>query len=189
MKMNMNYDCSYGDIGYAFYWMTLDMSYPQVDSLSNNASTGNPQEDPEGSQALLAAVAEDNSRPSRPDKPQGSRTGTVQKSYSFSTSAIDPDGDDIQIIFDWGDGSTSQTEMVKSGTSVQMTHSWSQAGTYQIRAMARDKNNAESLWSTGKAVRIYADAATARIKEQPAARIKTEKTGQDKRTCPCFKKS
>ena len=31
MNMDMNYDCSYGDIGYAFYWMTLDMSYPQGD--------------------------------------------------------------------------------------------------------------------------------------------------------------
>jgi len=187
MKMDMNYDCSYGDIGYAFYWMTLDMSYPQEDSLRNTASTSNPQEDPEGAQALPAAVAGANSRPSRPDKPQGSKTGTVQKSYSFSTSAIDPDGDDIQIIFDWGDGSTSQTEMVKSGTSVQMTHSWSQAGTYQIRVMARDKNNAESLWSTGKAVRIYVAAAP--TKEQPAAGVKTEKAGQDKRTCPCLKRS
>jgi len=175
MNMDMNYDCAYGDIGYAFYWMTLDMSYPQ--------------EDPERSQALPSAVAGDNSQPSRPDKPQGSRTGTVQKSYSFSTSAIDPEGDDIQITFDWGDGSTSQTEMVKSGTSVQMPHSWSQAGTYQIRAMARDKNKAESLRSPGKAVRIYTDAVTARIKEQPAAGAKTEKAGKDKRTCPCSKKS
>jgi hypothetical protein len=171
MNMDMNYDCSYGDIGYAFYWMTLDMSYPQEDS--------------ERSQALPSAVTGANSRPSRPDKPEGSRSGTVKKSYSFSASAIDPDGDDIQIIFDWGDGSTSQTEMVKSGTLTQMPHSWSQAGNYQIRVMARDKNNAESLWSSGKAVRIYTDAATARTKERPAARVETEKAGQEKRTCPC----
>jgi hypothetical protein len=173
MNMDMNYDCSYGDIGYAFYWMTLDMSYPQ--------------EDPERSQALLAAVAGDNSRPSRPDKPQGDRTGIVQKSYSFSASAIDPDGDDLQITFDWGDASTSQTEMVKSGTLAQMPHSWSQAGTYQIRVMARDENNAKSLWSAGKAVRIY--AAAARTQDRPASGAKKEKAVQDRGTCPCSKKS
>ncbi|MDD4447360.1 MAG: C1 family peptidase, partial [Methanothrix sp.] len=187
MNMDMNYDCSYGDIGYAFYWMTLDMSYPQVDSLSNSASTSNPQEDTERSQALPAAVAGANSRPSRPDKPQGNRTGTVQKSYGFFASAIDPDGDDLQITFDWGDGGTSQTEMVKSGTLTQMPHSWSQAGTYQIRVMARDKNNAKSLWSAGKAVRIF--AAAARTQDRPAARAKKEKAGQDRGTCPCSKKS
>jgi hypothetical protein len=148
-----------------------------------------PQEDPGWSQALPAAAAGTNSQPAKPAKPQGSRTGTVQKPYSFTAIAIDPDGDDLQITFDWGDGSTSQTEMIKSGTLAQMPHSWSQAGTYQIRVMARDKNNAKSLWSAGKAVRIYADAATARIKKQPAARAKTENGGQDKGTCPCSKKS
>lgn len=173
MNMDMNYDCTYGDIGYAFYWMTLDMSYPQ--------------EDLEWSQAFPDAMASPNQQPVKPDKPQGSRTGTLQKPYSFAASAIDPDGDDLQITFDWGDGSTSQTEMVKSGTLVQMPHSWSRAGTYQVRVMAKDENDAESLWSAGKAVKIY--AVPARTKERPAPRIKTEKAGQGKETCPCSKKS
>jgi hypothetical protein len=173
MNMDMNYDCSYGDLGYAFYWMTLDMSYPEEDS--------------EWSQAPLVASASANSQPSRPDKPQGSRSGALQKSYNYTALAIDPDGDDLQITFDWGDGSTSQTEMVKSGTLVQMPHSWSKAGTYQVRVMARDGNDAKSLWSDSKAVKIY--AAPARTKDQPAARAKREKAGQDKGTCPCSKKS
>jgi hypothetical protein len=173
MNMDMNYDCSYGDIGYAFYWMTLDMSYLQGDS--------------ERSEALAVDITGANSRPSRPDKPQGSRTGTVRELYSFAASAIDPDGDDLQITFDWGDASTSQTEMVKSGTLAQMPHSWSQAGTYQVRVKARDENDAESLWSAGKAMKIY--EAPARTKDRPAARAKTENAGQDKGTCPCSKKS
>jgi hypothetical protein len=173
MNMDMNYGCAYGDIGYAFYWMTLDIIYPQEDSV--------------WSQALPASIAGANSRPSRPEKPQGSSAGTMQKPYNFTVSAIDPDGDDLQIIFDWGDDSTSQTEMVKSGTLAQMPHSWSRAGTYQVRVMARDKNNAESLWSAGKAVKIH--AAPARNKDRAAARAKTEKAGQDQGTCPCSKKS
>jgi len=173
MNMDMNYDCSYGDIGYGFYWMTLDMSYPQGD--------------PELSQALPVANAGANSPPAKPAKPRGSSAGTLQKSYSYAASAIDPDGDDLQITFDWGDASTSQTEMVKSGTLAQLPHSWSQAGTYLIRVMARDENNAESLWSAGKAVKIY--AAPARTKDRSAARAKTENAGQGKGTCPCSKKS
>lgn len=68
MNMDMNYDCSYGDIGYAFYWMTLDMSYPQEDSV--------------WSQALPAGIAGANSRPSRPDKPQGSSAGKAVKIHA-----------------------------------------------------------------------------------------------------------
>jgi hypothetical protein len=173
MKMDMNYDCSYGDIGYAFYWMTLDMSYQQGDH--------------EWSKAPLVATANANSQPAKPARPRGSSTGTLQKSYNYTASAIDPNGDDLQITFDWGDASTSQTEMVNSGSLVQMPHSWSQAGTYQVRVMARDENDAKSLWSTSKAVKIY--AATARTKDRPAAGAKTEKAGQGKGTCPCSKKS
>jgi hypothetical protein len=53
--------------------------------------------------------------------------------------------------------------------------------------MARDGNDAKSLWSAGKAVKIY--AAPAGAKDRPAAGAETEKAGQSKRTCPCSKKS
>jgi hypothetical protein len=258
MSMDMNYDCSYSDIGYAFYWMTLDMSYPEKEnlapqtptqpqgpaqgtasnSLSYTAVASDPESDPlrfsfdwgdgttsetettssgqaeashawkdagsyqiavratddkgassDPSQALAVAIAVANRQPEKPEKPQGSRSGTSDKSYKYSASAIDPDGDDLQIIFDWGDGSSSQTEMVNSGAMVQMPHIWSQAGTYQVRVMAIDKNNAESLWSDGKAVKIY--AATARTKDRTAAGTEKKKAGQgqDKGGCPCSKNS
>jgi hypothetical protein len=34
VNMDMNYDCQYAGLGYAFYWMTLNMSYA---SSTNNA--------------------------------------------------------------------------------------------------------------------------------------------------------
>ena len=68
-----------------------------------------------------------------------------------------------------------------------MPHIWSQAGTYQVRVMAKDENDAESIWSDSKTVKIY--AAPARTKDQAAAKAKTEKAGQGKETCPCSKKS
>ncbi len=256
MKMDMNYDCSYGDIGYAFYWMTLDMSYPEVEnsepnvpsqpvgavqgsvlkSLSYTASTSDPQgdairftfdwgdgttseteltgsgqaesshiwkkaatyqvaaraTDSKGassawSEPLPVVITGANSRPAKPDRPHGSRTGTLQRSYSYTASSIDPDGDDVQITFDWGDGSISKTDLVNSGTVVQMSHSWSQSGTYKVRVMATDCNEAKSLWSVGKTVKISDAPASSR--DQPSGTAKTEKSGQGKGTCPCSKKS
>jgi hypothetical protein len=53
VNMDMNYNCSFADLGYAFYWMTLDMSY-QVSK--NNA-------------------------PRKPARPQGAAVGILQKSH------------------------------------------------------------------------------------------------------------
>jgi hypothetical protein len=187
MKMDMNYDCSYGDMGYAFYWMTLNMSYPQEDSLSNTVSTNDPKGEPERSEALAVTIAGANSQPAKPDMPRGSRTGILQKSYNYTASATDPDGDDLQITFDWGDASTSQTEMVNSGTTVRMPHTWSSAGTYLVRVMATDHNDAASLWSAGKTVKVYDVSRRPTVKSSDAA--KAEKTGQGRKACPCSGKS
>ena len=246
VSMDMDYDCSYSGLGYAFYWMTLDMSYPSsennapltpslplgpvqgsvLNSLSYTTSAVDPDNDPvkftfnwgdgytsltglinsgQGaashtwsqagtyqvtakatdskgasspvSAALLVTIAAANRLPLRPAKPQGTAAGILQKSYSYTASSTDPDGDDVQITFDWGDGSTSKTNLVNSGTSVSMPHTWSLAGTYLVQVMAKDSNDAESLWSSAKTVKIYNIAAQA------------EKKGPRKNTCPCSKKS
>ena len=72
MNMDMNYDCAYTGIGYAFYWMTLDMSYPD-----------------EG----------ENRAPQTPSLPQGPRQGSVLNSLGYTTTAVDPDGDPIKFTF------------------------------------------------------------------------------------------
>ena len=77
VNMDMNYDCAYADIGYAFYWMTLDMSYPDSE---NNA-------------------------PQTPSLPQGPVQGSVGNSLSYTTSTVDPDGDPVKFTFNWADGS------------------------------------------------------------------------------------
>jgi hypothetical protein len=109
----------------------------------------------------------------------------VGKSYSFTGYTTDPNRDQIFYTFDWGDGSTSQTNLVNSGTSARVSHTWSQAGTYPVRVMATDGNEVASLWSTTKNVRIY--DASRRSKANPSAATKAEKTGQGKKTCPCSK--
>jgi hypothetical protein len=73
---------------------------------------------------------------------------------SYSTSATDPDGDQVKYTFDWGDGTTSETGFVNSGTSATRFHSWSSAGTYYVKAKATDTTGASSGWSGLKSVTI-----------------------------------
>jgi Lectin like domain/PKD domain/Papain family cysteine protease len=87
------------------------------------------------------------SSPNTPSIPSGPASGLSATSYSYSTSAIDPDGDQVKYTFDWGDGATSQTGLVDSGTSASLPHAWSAAGTYLVKAMATDSKSAESYWS------------------------------------------
>ena len=70
--------------------------------------------------------------------PSGSISGIPGQSYSYSTSATDPDGNQVQYMFDWGDGSTSVIGPFDSDISVTASHSWSKSGTYQVKAKAID---------------------------------------------------
>jgi len=99
-----------------------------------------------------------NSPPNTPSTPSGPSSGYVDSSYNFSSSAIDPDGDDIAIRFAWDDGDTSSwSSYVPSGNTVSMSHSWSSASTYYITAEARDMYGALSNWSSGHQIVVNYD--------------------------------
>jgi len=88
-----------------------------------------------------------NNPPESPNMPLGNALGIPGANYSYSTSTIDPDGDRLLYSFDWGDGSTSIIGPADSGTMASANHSWREAGTYQIRAMATDSQGRSSGWS------------------------------------------
>jgi hypothetical protein len=88
-----------------------------------------------------------NHPPNDPSIPSGPDSGISGTSYSYSTSSGDPDDDQIKYTFDWGDGTTSETNFVDSGSPASASHSWNAAGTYQIKAMATDNNGVSSNWS------------------------------------------
>lgn len=90
-----------------------------------------------------------NHPPNTPTTPSGSSSGYTNTSYSFSTSAIDPDGDSVAYQFDWGDGTQSNWSSYKpSGVSVSMSKSWVAIGSYLIKARAKDVDGAMSDWSS-----------------------------------------
>jgi len=86
--------------------------------------------------------------PIAPSQPSGPSTGSPNVIYEFSTSAVDPDGDNVSIMFEWGDGNKEPwCSWVPSGSTVTKSHSYSQPGEFYVRAKAVDPEGAWSPWS------------------------------------------
>ena len=97
-----------------------------------------------------------NCPPEQPTVPSGPAEGQCLISHGYATSAIDPDGDAVKYVFDWGDGTTSWTglEYLDSGEESSVSHKWMQPGIYQIKAAAMDDKGSISDWSGALAVKI-----------------------------------
>ena len=93
--------------------------------------------------------------PTTPLQPLGPVIGLPGISYSYDTSATDPNGYNVKYVFDWGD-SQSETDYIGSGITATATHSWSSTGSYQVRAMAVNSAGISSEWSDWLNVTINA---------------------------------
>jgi len=86
--------------------------------------------------------------PLKPTKPTGPTTGVINENCTFSTSTVDPDGDQVYYKWDWGDGNTSEwLGPYNSGETTQASHKWLGLGSYIIKVKARDTLGATSDWS------------------------------------------
>lgn len=90
---------------------------------------------------------EENVAPNIPPKPVGKKRGVTGREYTYYVSTIDPDGDDITYIFDWGDGTYNCTDLVASGDTASYSHVWEKGGSYNIRVKCLDIYGQESDWS------------------------------------------
>jgi len=96
-----------------------------------------------------------NKAPNSPSKPSGASIGFLKTTYTYSTSTIDSDDDEVYYLFDWGDESTtSWIGPYNSGITCIGTHSWNRSGTYNIRVKAKDNYNNESSWSNALTIEI-----------------------------------
>lgn len=106
------------------------------------------------SPAAVVQVAEPHA-PDQPSTPSGPSIVDKDSLATFWSVAVDQDGDSISLIFDWGDGDTSNwSQCVASGTWVSMTHAWSAAEAYSVRTQACDQNGLVSVWSSAHAVQV-----------------------------------
>ena len=97
----------------------------------------------EWSDPLTVTYSQDaNNPPNEPIITGGEQNGKVGKSYTYTVSAHDIDGDEIYFWFDWGDG--NNTGWINSA---QAKHTWYEKGTYEIKVKSKDIYNAESNWA------------------------------------------
>ena len=89
-----------------------------------------------------------NQPPSKPTTPTGSNKIKINKLYTYSSLANDPEIDQIYYLFDWGDGNNSGWfGPFVSGATVNASHIWTAKGNYDIKVKAKDAYGDESNWS------------------------------------------
>jgi PKD repeat protein len=87
-------------------------------------------------------------KPEKPMKPNGPTNGHIYESYTYNSSATDPDGDKIYYLWDWGDNSDNEwIGPNTSGCNVSLSYSWSEQGYYKVRIKVKDEIGLESDWS------------------------------------------
>ena len=104
----------------------------------------------------LTVHINDNSAPTKPEKPTGQNSGKPGISYSYSSFAYDSEGDRLYYLFDWADG--TEPEWIgpyDPGDVVSVSHIWDLKGTFSVKVKAKDDPNGdgdlsdglESVWS------------------------------------------
>jgi hypothetical protein len=78
--------------------------------------------------------------PNPPGAPNiaGPSTGKPGQKLDYIFNAVDPNGDQVKYIIDWGDTNTEETGLNPSGQDVTVSHTYSAKGTYIIKAKAQD---------------------------------------------------
>ena len=88
------------------------------------------------------------SSPSIPGKPVGEKTLTPGTPYTFATEAIDPDGNPLYYLWDWGDDTISDLQgPFVSGETTMASHVWDASGEFMVRVKAVSIIGDESDWS------------------------------------------
>lgn len=89
--------------------------------------------------------------------PNTPRIPTEKNGYqnTYTCNTTDPENDQIEYLWDWGDGTYSDwMGPYESGYTVEDTHYWLEPGTYYIRVKARDEVGKESPWSPSLEIEV-----------------------------------
>jgi outer membrane protein assembly factor BamB len=93
-------------------------------------------------------TVESNKPPSSPII-TGETNGKVGNGYTYTFVSSDPENYPLKYYVEWGDGTNSGwTWEYNSNVKVNLSHIWSEKGTYIVRAKAMDISNNESDWGT-----------------------------------------
>jgi PKD repeat protein len=93
-------------------------------------------------------VSPTNNPPDQPSRPSGNTNGKVSVEYTYASSTSDPEGDQIWLLFDWGDGTSSGwLGPYNNGVTCEAKHTWTEKSTYSVKVKAKDASGKESSWS------------------------------------------
>ncbi len=169
------YRCQCGNVSNATYLATVtSTSYSDTNLLSATTYTyavaavdaaNNISAQTSGYSATTFASAGGNNPPSPPPYVSGPTAATINTAaYYYVTLYADYDGNQVKAVFDWGDGTTSETAFIQPATSgsssPSISHMWNTSGTYQIRAKAKDSTGLESGWTPNFSVSVSGGTST-----------------------------
>jgi len=77
-----------------------------------------------------------------------------QNTLYFRATGTDPDGDNVRLTFDFGDGASSLTNFGASGMVRSAGHTFPRTGTFLVRVRATDVHGVSSAWSLPTIVRF-----------------------------------
>ncbi len=81
-----------------------------------------------------------NAAPEKPEQPDGPTEGVTDVEYEYTSTAIEPEGEKIYYLFDWGDGTDSGwIGPYNSGQEGKASHSWGTEDFYDITVKAKDE--------------------------------------------------
>ncbi len=103
------------------------------------------------SKELVHTTAALNQSPQTPSVPEIIVKGYARTEYTAVAAASDPDGDEIEIRYDWGD------EMLSGWGAFSRSHAWTAPGVYCLKAQAKDIEGALSAWSDCANITITAN--------------------------------
>jgi hypothetical protein len=96
-----------------------------------------------------------NQAPDTPYEPSGPSIGFNDTLYTYSTSTIDQDNDNVYYKWDWGDTKVSIWLGPFNVSDIcTYSHSWNKIGIYHIKVKAKDVYGHESSWSSPFTVEI-----------------------------------
>jgi parallel beta-helix repeat protein len=91
----------------------------------------------------------DQNYPPFPPGIAGPTAGKAGIEYQYTFVVRDPNGDNVYLYIDWGDNHTEEWRgPFSSGEEITLSHTWSEKGTYMIKAKAKDIYDMESPWGT-----------------------------------------
>ncbi len=136
-----------GDSGSVWFEVTVNSGPPSLDSIRNNVTIYSNETLPSMASAETYLIYLD----LPPDDPDigGPIDGTAAVEYNYTIVSIDPDGERIFYFYNWDDGTPMEwIGPCESGEEVVVNHTWDEQGTYTIKVMAVNENNAKSDWAT-----------------------------------------